>query len=61
MINEKSPSVWREWIEISIVPPTAASAVCLPPCGGSGLKYHHHGDHRDPWDRLPPCGGSGLK
>ena len=34
-----SPSVWREWIEISRLIGVGGSVECLPPCGGSGLKY----------------------
>ena len=39
-MGEKSPSVWREWIEMlgrGLEIPKHGS---LPPCGGSGLKYH---------------------
>ena len=35
--------------------------LCLPPCGGSGLKCSLHPDNRHQLNRLPPCGGSGLK
>ena len=33
---------------------------CLPPCGGSGLKYPYGRLHEHEYG-LPPCGGSGLK
>ena len=33
---------------------------CLPPCGGSGLKWVVPVRH-EITSRLPPCGGSGLK
>ena len=35
----QSPSVWREWIEISSVIGHSDSVERLPPCGGSGLKF----------------------
>ena len=36
----KSPSVWREWIEM--IPPRSETGTLqsLPPCGGSGLKCY---------------------
>ena len=35
-----SPSVWREWIEILLDSILCVVVLCLPPCGGSGLKYN---------------------
>ena len=35
----ESPSVWREWIEMSTVFSSVLLFSRLPPCGGSGLKY----------------------
>ena len=35
--------------------------MCLPPCGGSGLKFLHAAASTMPPQGLPPCGGSGLK
>ena len=35
-----SPSVWREWIEIYSLRSPSIIWIGLPPCGGSGLKYH---------------------
>ena len=32
----------REWIEILAVTIASSSYLGLPPCGGSGLKYHLH-------------------
>ena len=34
-----SPSMRREWIEISYSAESCSSASGLPPCGGSGLKF----------------------
>ena len=34
-----SPSMRREWIEIMADVKTGKANSCLPPCGGSGLKY----------------------
>ena len=34
-----SPSMRREWIEISGKAKKLYSPLSLPPCGGSGLKY----------------------
>ncbi len=36
--SKLSPSMRREWIEISIQPITVPPFLGLPPCGGSGLK-----------------------
>ena len=56
-----SPSVWREWIEIpSDHPLSSQIRKCLPPCGGSGLKFPESVKYNFP-KGLPPCGGSGLK
>ena len=57
---EASPSARREWIEIDSPPQRKHGCICLPPRGGSGLKYF------DPQPvvlatGLPPRGGSGLK
>ena len=38
-IPQMSPSVWREWIEILNLIQIIYIFHCLPPCGGSGLKY----------------------
>ena len=35
-----SPSMRREWIEITAKKLHFSEMVCLPPCGGSGLKYN---------------------
>ena len=37
--SDMSPSVWREWIEIFPCQLDGSMAGCLPPCGGSGLKF----------------------
>ncbi len=34
-----SPSMRREWIEICKFKQCYTKHFCLPPCGGSGLKY----------------------
>ena len=34
----ESPSMRREWIEIFMYTNKIGCTVCLPPCGGSGLK-----------------------
>ena len=39
--SRESPSMRREWIEIEPFPKVEHSLSCLPPCGGSGLKYLH--------------------
>ncbi len=58
--GRKSPSMRREWIEMQDVRNDETLCGCLPPCGGSGLKWS--GDRENTADRcLPPCGGSGLK
>ena len=36
--SAKSPSMRREWIEMVLVVSIESDSVCLPPCGGSGLK-----------------------
>ena len=50
----------REWIEMAWVLTPPKSETGLPPCGGSGLKWHS-GRKQATDLRLPPCGGSGLK
>ena len=35
--------MWREWIEMSLPAGKNTGKRCLPPCGGSGLKWHIHG------------------
>ena len=35
-----SPSARREWIEISLALVTSGAGSCLPPRGGSGLKFY---------------------
>ena len=35
----ESPSMRREWIEISVRHVNYIACLCLPPCGGSGLKF----------------------
>ena len=37
-----SPSMRREWIEIAYTAWTGEPWRCLPPCGGSGLKYFRY-------------------
>ena len=55
-----SPSMRREWIEIFCRLTAWGGQFCLPPCGGSGLKWIiSNTSHRR--RSLPPCGGSGLK
>ena len=39
-----SPSMRREWIEIKFWQTVELVSYCLPPCGGSGLKYHSDGN-----------------
>ena len=56
-----SPSMRREWIEIGYVSVDNFREVCLPPCGGSGLKYNAVAEWVAKEYGLPPCGGSGLK
>ena len=56
----KSPSMRREWIEMMLSIGDTAPVSCLPPCGGSGLKYYY-AQIITVWSSLPPCGGSGLK
>ena len=57
---EKSPSVWRVWIEISFSTSNSRKYPSHPPCGGCGLKSiigwvgYYRLSH-------PPCGGCGLK
>ena len=41
VIRGKSPSVWREWIEMHQLRKSYPVHIGLPPCGGSGLKYTH--------------------
>ena len=55
-----SPSMRREWIEISLDPPSIPHIGGLPPCGGSGLKFRF-ASSSSVFSCLPPCGGSGLK
>ena len=38
--KNKSPSMRREWIEITMQIQVDKDGLSLPPCGGSGLKYH---------------------
>ena len=38
MNSIQSPSVWREWIEMSSHYLCPGGSTSLPPCGGSGLK-----------------------
>ena len=55
-----SPSTRREWIEMLFCNQSVIRPICLPPHGGSGLKYRfRYMCITD--DRLPPHGGSGLK
>ena len=58
--SPKSPSVWREWIEMFTPSPGKSIAASLPPCGGSGLKCENK-CKVETLSSLPPCGGSGLK
>ena len=44
-LSPPSPSMRREWIEMSSVKRAVVTAASLPPCGGSGLK----------WDCQPLC------
>ena len=37
--QQLSPSMRREWIEILYIIIIYYSHICLPPCGGSGLKF----------------------
>ena len=39
--DKRSPSMRREWIEIISHSVSPFSFLCLPPCGGSGLKFEH--------------------
>ena len=55
-----SPSMRREWIEMNRLASQKTVRECLPPCGGSGLKYLL-AEGKAAGVRLPPCGGSGLK
>ena len=58
----RSPSMRREWIEIfELFPDFCNFLCCLPPCGGSGLKWICHFLTPSTFSGLPPCGGSGLK
>ena len=59
-INDLSPSMRREWIEMPNSCKHNQHCVRLPPCGGSGLKYDML-KQRVAAIGLPPCGGSGLK
>ena len=56
-----SPSMRREWIEISNEHDLHQTANSLPPCGGSGLKCFSPVKINAFRNCLPPCGGSGLK
>ena len=38
LVDGQSPSMRREWIEISGEISNHTAHLCLPPCGGSGLK-----------------------
>ena len=38
-LQNLSPSPRREWIEINIIKNALWNSVCLPPHGGSGLKF----------------------
>ena len=42
-LESLSPSMRREWIEIRLDRGITTLVYCLPPCGGSGLKYHDMG------------------
>ena len=55
-----SPSTRREWIEIAPDRRQRPNQCCLPPHGGSGLKFYS-AMCRTGIPRLPPHGGSGLK
>ena len=55
-----SPSIRREWIEIVRKIIFRRCQICLPPYGGSGLKYGNL-YNRVRKLSLPPYGGSGLK
>ena len=59
--SSPSPSMRREWIEISQHFWMSRQIMCLPPCGGSGLKCGKQRRLTGCSERLPPCGGSGLK
>ena len=59
-IDEGSPSMRREWIEILMHTDSDDAGNGLPPCGGSGLKSLD-GLAESINESLPPCGGSGLK
>ena len=39
--GDKSPSIRREWIEMNTFSSRPAVRLCLPPYGGSGLKFFH--------------------
>ena len=39
-LAKASPSMRREWIEMTLSCRVSAGLLGLPPCGGSGLKYH---------------------
>ena len=41
-IPQMSPSMRREWIEMSETTDLTCAKIRLPPCGGSGLKYNSH-------------------
>ena len=45
-----SPSVWREWIEMRMKLPPRRLPDCLPPCGGSGLKWKGHVLNRERYE-----------
>ena len=63
--HEWSPSMRREWIEITNRTDSDSGTQCLPPCGGSGLKWNcvHQKAHstsspsmRREWIEIPPVG-----
>ena len=60
-LSVESPSMRREWIEMTNGVDGAGEKIGLPPCGGSGLKFGHSLTACLLISRLPPCGGSGLK
>ena len=56
-----SPSARREWVEIEGFEAVPPRLQCLPPRGGSGLKFRDSTYSLGITDGLPPRGGSGLK
>ncbi len=59
-LSVESPSMRREWIEMTNGVDGAGEKIGLPPCGGSGLKCLTQQQQNYVFG-LPPCGGSGLK